>query len=384
MRRLIPAVALFLALAVSPAAGAERAMVRGTVLLGKTSSPAGGAEVTLIGARSNGTGRFYEESITADDRGRFSFAQVPAEQGAQFALEARYDGGLFVFDTMRLKTGVVEQAELRVFQTTSDPEVITVTRDHIFVAHDEQGAGVLESLTVVNNSERAYVGRGRSLGEGSSQTTLGIALPDQAIGGRVDLVDTTINRLYAESADFGFAATVAIPPGETKITFAYPAPGSGGSYDLSRRALYPIEEVSVFATEPLEITEDRLAYEGVEEISGVRYRKWSSREPFDAGDLIAIRAVAEGSSSSNLWLGMGIALGIVVLALVLALTFRSPRRPAAGRPSPARPAPAELVEAIAELDLRHESGVLSDEQWSEQRARLKDQLIAAKQREPAS
>ena len=384
MRRLTVLVSVALVLAVSPAAAAPRAAVEGTVVLGRTTRPAAGAEVTLIGARSNGSGRFYEETVTADGRGRFSFEEIRLVEGAEFALEASYDGGLFVYDTMRLDASAPKKTELRVFETTSDPSVIRVTKDHVFLISDEDGAGVLESVTVVNESERAYIGRGRSLGQGSSETTLGFALPDQAVGGRVDLIDSTINRLYAEAADFGFAATVAIPPGETKVTFAYPVSGSGGTYDLSRRALYPIDEVSVFATEPLEITGERLTYQGIEEISDVRYREWSSTEAFDAGDLIPVLATAEGSSSSNLWLGVGIALGVVILALILAATLRSSRRPARrSQPAP-DPAPDALVSAIAALDLKHESGALSDEQWNQQRTELKEKLIAAKQREPAS
>ena len=382
MRRLSLLFVLASVVSASPVAAAKDARVEGTVVVGERA--ASGAKITLIGARTNGSGRFYEETQTSDDRGRFSFTDVPVERNAEYALEANYDDGLFVFDTFRLPGGATETTELQVYETTSDPSVIRVARDHVFLVQDEQGAGVLESVTVVNESESAYIGRGRALGADSSQTTLGFALPDEAVGGRIDLIDSTINRLYAQPADFGFAATVAIPPGETKVTFAYPATGSGGTYDLSRRALYPIDEFSVFATEPLDVTGERLSPAGAEEISGVRYRRWSSSEGFDAGDLVPILAVAEGEASSNLWLGLGVGLGVVILGLILATTLRAQRSPAASRTqaSPQR-APDELVSAIAELDLKHESGGLSDEQWDAERSRLKQELVAAREREPA-
>lgn len=384
MRRLTFLSGVALILAAPPVAAAETASLEGTVVLGATERPAAGAEVTLIGARVDGSGRFYEETVTTDDRGRYSFDNVRVVPEAEYALEATYDDGLFVFDTMRLKTGTTETAELRVFETTTDPSVITVTRDYVFLVQDQEDVSAFESVTVVNESGRAYIGRGKALGNESSEATLGFALPDEALGSRVNLIDSTINRLYAEPTDFGFAATVAIPPGETDVTFAYPATGSGGSYDVSRRALYPIEEFSVFATRPLEVTGDRLSPQGTEEISGVRYRVWASTEGFDAGDLIPVLAVAEGSSASNLWLGLGIGLGVVIIAAILAMAFRSRRRPAPrkAQPEPQR-APEELVSAIAEIDLKHESGALSDKQWEAKRTELKDQLIAARQREPA-
>ena len=384
MRRLTFLFALLFLLTAAPAAGAKNATVAGTVVLGSARTPVAGTKVTLVGARTDGSGLFFEETETSDRRGRFTFDEVPVKRDAEYALEANYDRGLFVFDTFTLKSGVTEEEELRVYETTADPSVITIAHDQVFLVQNEQGASVFESVTVVNGSERAYIGRGRSLGDESSQTTLGFALPDDAIGGRVDLIDSTINRLYAEPAEFGFAATVAIPPGETDVTFAYPPTGSAGSYDLSRRALYPIDDFSVFATEPFAITGERLSPQGVEEIGGVRYQKWTSGDGFDAGDLVPILAVAEGSTSSNLWLGLGIGLGVVVLAAIVATTLRS-KRPRVARRSkaPSKPERDELIAAIAELDLEHEAGALNDEQWNERRTRLKEQLVAAKPREPA-
>lgn len=387
MRRLITLVGVVLALSTTtPAmAAAEPAVVRGSLVTGDDGSPAEGAKITLIGARLDGSGRFFTDTVESDQSGRFEFARVPVREASQFALEATFDGGLFVFDTFRLRPGATESFDLEVWPTTSNASVIEIERDHLFLAQDEQGAGVLESVTVVNRSQRAYIGRGGALGGGASTHTLGFALPDAAVGERVDLIDSTLNRLYADAADFGFAATVAIPPGETTVTFAYPAPGSGGRYDLSRRALYPTKEIAVFVTEPLELNGDVLAYDGVEEVAEDSYRKWSSRDPFDAGDLVPILAVAEGSSMANLWMGLGAGLGLLVLVTIVAAARR---RPAPSKPPrPAAPPPPirdELISAIAELDLQHESGALSEDEWNARRAALKDQLVAARQRKPTS
>ena len=389
MRRLTTAVGVALIVAASPhasASPARNAVIEGRVFLGDGSRPAAAAKVTLLGARVDGSGRFYEKTADVDRRGRYSFDGVPAGRGVEFALEASYDGGLFVGDTVRIDNGQTRTVDLRVWETTSNPEAISITSDHIFVAHDEDGAGAVESVEVINDSRRAYIGRGGALsarGSGSSPT-LGFALPSAAVGGRIDLLDSSLNRLYAMEADFGFAATVAIPPGETTVTFAYPAPGSGGTYDLTRRALYPIDELSVFATDPLEVEAAGLTYRGVEEVGGTRYREWSSSDGFDAGDAITVRAVAQGSSSSNLWLGLGIGLGVIILLTILALGLRSPKRTTvAARPRPI-PASQDLVSAIATLDLEHESGALTDAEWTEERSRLKAELRAAKEREPAS
>lgn len=386
MRRLTLYIAatFLLAAFATPAAAAEKnATISGTILHGDSNRPVGGARVTIIGANSDGSGRVFERSMPSARNGGFSFDTVPTDPGVEFALEASYDGGLFVGESLQLDESARATVDLQVWETTADPEVISLEKDHLFVAHGTDGAGVLESVTIINDSDLAYIGRGSVMGDGGAgpYPTLGFALPTQSLGRRVDLIDSSLNRLYAVDADFGWAATVAIPPGETTVTFAYPAVGSGGSYDLTRRALYPIDEFSVFVTEPLEVDSGRLAFEGNQDVGGDRYREWTSTGSFDSGDVIPILAIAEGSSSSVLWIGIGIGL-VLILTLVIASVARRRPAPVKAAASTSSHEDNDLVTAIAELDLRHESGQLSDQQWSEARARLKTKLVESKQKAP--
>lgn len=389
MRRLTVVAAALVAVATAgtPAQGRANTMISGTVVHGKTGTPVAQAKVRVIGARVDGSGRVFEEAMPSGRDGSYGF-NVPGRNGLEFAIEATYDGGLFVGDSVRVEKGSGKTVDLEVWDTTSDPSVITVTGDQMVIAQDESNTGVLELVAVQNESDRAYIGRGESMGAASDEQspTLGFSLPTQAIGQPIELIDSSLNRLYAVDASFGFAATVAIPPGETNATFRYLVAGEGGRYDLTKRALYPTENVSVLATEPLEIDSDRLQDEGTEKIGEDNYRKWSSTNPFDAGDAIPVLAVAEGSASSSLWVGILVGLGIM---LVLAAVGIAMRKPAAPAPKVKRvqlkpKSSPDLVLAIAELDLKHDAGELTDQEWSEQRARLKSRLIDAKQREPAS
>jgi hypothetical protein len=388
MRRVLALGVALLVVAAPPALAARKktATVDGRVTLGSSNEPVRGAEVTLLGARLDGTGEVVEKTVSSDAGGRFEF-EVPKREGIEFALEARYDGGTFVGASFPIKGGGVT-SNLEVWKTTSDSGVITIERDHMFVAHDEQGAGVLESITVRNDSDEAYTGRGRALGaeQSDESPTLGFALPTQSVGQRVDLIDSSLNRLYAIDASFGFAATVAIPPGETTVTFAFPASGDAGNFDLTRRTLYPTEELSVFVTDPLEVEAGRLSPDGTRDVSGESYRVWTSTNEFDAGDVVSLLVIAEGNTSSNLWLGLGVGLGVIVLLIALGvwLRSRSRRRAPVARataPKPAMPADDDLVAAIAALDLEHESGDLSEDEWRERRVELKNRLVASKERE---
>ncbi|MDQ4095756.1 MAG: hypothetical protein M3174_06115 [Actinomycetota bacterium] len=392
MRRLAAvAAALFVVTGAHPAVAQRTAIIHGRVILGTTDDGVGGARVTLLRARLDGSGSVTERQDVTDDDGRFAFS-VSKREGVEYALEVRYDGGLFVGASFPAKgAGVASNVE--VWPTTSDPSVITVSNDRMLVAHNADGASVVQHVVVENNSQRAYIGRGRALGadDSGSGPTLGFGLPTQAAGARVDLIDSNLNRLYATETDFGFAATVAIPPGETTVTFSYPAEGTGGSFDLSRRMLYPTEEVSVLVSEPLDLEAGRLSYDGVDEVGGEPYRVWNSDRPFDAGDVVSILAIARGEASSDLWLGLGVGLGAIVLLSAAGVWWTSRRRRERAERSTTRanrtqdrPADEDLVAAIAALDLERESGALSEEQWHAKRSALKEKLLADKQRETTS
>ena len=367
-------------------------VVRGRVVHGGTGRPVDGATVRLLSALPDGSGRRQEEVVTKSN-GAFAFENLRRGRQRQYALEAVYDDGLFVDESFEL--GKDERVEdITVWDTTSDPSVITVVRDEIFIpdAGDENGAGVIEAVTVENSGDEAYIGRGQTLGgeTGPGAPTLGFSVPTQAIGKRIDIVSSDLDRLYASDAGFGFVATVAIPP-QREITtiFTYGIEQSTGTFDVSKRVLYPTEELSVYAGDPLEVSSNRLDAAGDETIEGQRYSKWTSTGGFDAGDLVSISVIAEGSSSPGFVWGLAGALGVIVLGTAVGLLMRRDRtnemRTGQEKRAPAARSEAasrqEILVEIAELDLRHQSGDVSDEEYAIKRAELKKKVVGSRKPE---
>lgn len=379
MRRLI-AILTSLVVVAPPSLAGPGTTITGRIVHQTRTADLKGLEVTLLGARPDGSNR-VEETTSAFSNGRFVFRGVPADPDFRYTVETLYRGGLFVGGNVEVEAGQRQPVELRVWDTTSDPSILSVARDHIFVVQNEGDTGILESVTISNSSTKAYIGRGAAIAGSVEQPTqtLGFALPPQALGERVDIVSSDINRLYATEADFGFAATVAIPPGETNTIFGYGVDQSGGTYDISRRALYSTEEFSVFAADPLRVESNRLVYDDEVNVRGDRYKKWSSPVPLQAGDIIPLSVVAEGGSSPGLTVGLALLLGGLVAAIAVALLVRS-RRSRRATPRESRE-PDDVLVAIAELDLQHESGSISEQEWSQRRRALKTKL---KEREPTS
>jgi hypothetical protein len=254
---------------------------------------------------------------------------------------------------------------MRVWDTTSDPAAILVKRDDLFVVANETSVGVIEAVTVTNQSDRAYIGRGAALaGDDASGASVAFALPAGAVD--LSLYESDLDIPEVVEVDQGFAATVAFPPGDTRTTFSYRLPGGGGSFDLSRPALYETLELSVYAAPPLEIRSNRLDARGDVTIDGRRYERWSATEPLDAGDPLQTLAIAEASPP---FLAIALSAAAVLLIVLAAiLVARRKKRDTEPRDR------ARLLEEVARLDIDYEAGDIDHRNWDDRRTTLLGQL----------
>lgn len=373
--------------------------LRGKVVDATEGEPRAGVAVTLIGARPDGTDRTTEK-VETDPRGRYRFEGLTP--GRIYAVQATFDGGLFAGSPIRMPTAAegapVVDSTLRVWATTSNPAVIEVTRNALFLSPSDDDLGVIESVVVTNSSPRAYIGRAGGMGgrgDPGATPTLGFSLPARADPSTVVLVDSSWDGPPPVATDFGFGATVAIPPGETSTTFSYRITGSGGVFDASRTVLYPTSELVAHAAPPLGIEGNRFVSDGSVRVAGRTYRRWTSTDRIEAGNVVQIAATARAGIDVRL-LGAGIAAGLVVLvaAGMLLRRRRSPRTPASDPPvvppattgrgisPPAVTTTAvaggtsrkDVIAAIASLDLEHDAGRLGDEEWLRKRDVLKRRL----------
>jgi hypothetical protein len=355
-------------------AQAATGTIRGRVLDGRTDRPKSGVTVVLSGARGDGTGRI-KKTTTTDASGRYRFVGLPATKDRVYALDARFRDGLFAGGVVSLtRARLVFDTTLRVWPTTDDPQTILIEDNNLFASPGEGGLDVLESVKVVNTGKSAYIGRGD--GSGPERPSLGFALPPGAEDGGVQITSSDLDVPQLMRTEYGFAITAAVPPGNYLITFAYRVPGSSGSYDLSRTALYPVLNTAIHATEPLEINGPRLEPKGEVTIRGERYRRWATTESLDPGDALQVGAVAQANGTPGLTIGL---VGAGLLGVTLLLFAFARRRPVAtpGRTVATHPSAEtreHVISLIAALDLRHRAGDVPDDEYARKRAELKDLL----------
>lgn len=364
------------------ARAADRGVIAGVVRHGATNDPVPGVTIKLSrGSRQDD--RVQTQITKTDGRGRFRFDDLQTGQRHVYALDAEYDDGVFAGGALTLpdRTGPapVIETTLRVWETTSDPSAIVVRRDDLFLLPGEGStASVIQTITAVNQSERAYIGRAARAGRRAS---FGFALPAGASGG-VSVLRADLDIPEIVETSFGFAATVAVPPGEHKITVGYRIEGAGGSFDLSRPALYPLLEATVFAPPEYRVAANRFEETSEEMVDGTRYVRYSTTEAVEAGDALQVVATADASGSAPLAIGGAAALAAVLLLGGTAFlrgrgrASRGPRNsgPATGSIAREGGDRHETLVEIARLDDSFRAGDIDEQTWRTRRAELKDRL----------
>jgi hypothetical protein len=391
-----------------PAIAADSGQIVGRVVDGNTQKPRAGVKVTL--SRASTDGKETATSVLTDKRGRYSFDNLVTGTDYVYAIDAEFDGGLFAGSALQLPDDTekkpVVRSTLRVWKTTTDPNVIQLARDDLFIGTRDAALGVIEAVTVANTSQQAYIGRGREKGGDRFTPSVAFSLPpttvkDENGGPGVQLVLSDIDVPILLPSEFGVAANVAIPPGKHKLTFSYMVAGDSGSFDLTRNVLYPVIDFSVYATDPLDVRSNRLADNGDVSIGDKEYARYSSTEALDAGDPLQILAVAE-AGTPGLLIGVPVVAGLIAAVLLLfrfvgrnkapRVKQRAARRTAEvsvtevpeaeGIAAPVleeqdaspRPAREDVLVTIAKLDVDYEKGAVDEATWREQRARLKGEL----------
>lgn len=368
-------------LAPLPGRAANTGDIEGVVLHGVTEKPMENVLVTLTTGTADDAPA--TETTTTDADGRYEFRDLPAGEDRYYALDARYEGGVFSGGAISIPDDTEEKpvfdTTLRVWDTITDPDAIVINRHSVFLVQNDRGSiSVIESVTITNISDDAYIGRAPVADRSAEEDvpSLGFALPGKAIGKEVSVVDSDLNLPQLLRTEYGFAATTAIPPGEHAVTFSYPLEGVAASYDISRRMLYPTLRFSIYAADPLTVTSNRLEQDDDAEVGGRSYRHYTTEDTLEAADSVQAVALADAGLPAGLMAGMAGALALVIA--LGAYPFLRRRKKAAEPDAPQEPAVDrrdELLKEIAALDIAHEQGDIERAEWSARRAELKNEIV---------
>ena len=363
-----------------------------------------GLEVLLEGFVDFSPVVAFTATLTAE--GDFSFANLATDPSVVYFASVTLEGISYSSPILMYGEGTDSlETTVNVYEPTDDESGITLERAHWIVDSQPGALIVAQIYAYSNNLDRAFIGQTR---EGLDiPVTVAIPVPPAAVeitfdngelGGRFQQVGHTIYD----------TAPVVPGAGTRQVIVRYALPYKGTSAEFSGAVPYPAKSLNLLISElpGMQVAVTGLESLGPQDIQGQAYQMWQSenitpdqRVSAQFSDLLAAgdidpraQAGATGASGASGSQNTGSSArvpqlegwtpwalgGVLLLGLVgiIAWAWRARLAESADDPKALmRRQRAELIQRIAKLDDLHAVGEVSDDNWQQQRARLKAELL---------
>lgn len=363
-------------------------VVTGQITMGTPSSSrsTSGFSVTLLLLEDNTpTGT---KEATADAEGRFYFDQLPTEPGLSYVVGVDYEGFSYYSDINTFDESATElNLSVTIYETTTGASGIQIERLHLILEFEQDTIFVGELYFFSNLADRTYVG---TENEEGLQEVLHFTVPSVAQALTVE--GGELESRYFRT-DTGFFDTQPLPPGQglQQIVFRYAIPYNSPRLRLIRELLYPVANVNVLvADQGVSVSSPGLTQEGTRGSGGNTYLNLVGTD-FAADDNLEVtldnlplaQTVSTAATNSSTTLIIGLALGVILIvgSVVYALT-RQKRPPHSPAPAVARASDADLqaekdrlIQSIAALDDAFDASELEEQDYHQQREKLKEALL---------
>ncbi len=301
------------------------------------------------------------------------FSDLPVQPDYFYQPEVIYEGAKFFaapaqFTETRAITGV-----LPVYEVTTDPSVIRISELHFFVQSVRDGFITMVEFYLFDNiSERAYISQA---GDAQQTRSVRVSLPAEATNLRFD--GPGLGERFVRVGD-DIYDTDAVGPGvrSSSITLIYDLPYRGGRV-LERPVYYDVARWDVLMPES-ELRVEGLVDRGTQQMSSGAIRLF---EPaalnVAAGGVVRFELAGQPRGAPTPGEdGRAVGAGLIALAAALALGYLLMwRARRATRDELALAGQRQrLLEAIAQLDQRHEAGQIKESAYRKRRAELKARL----------
>ena len=359
--------------------------INGRVVNGTPNSPIPqDLEVVLHRVR----GETYEgdQRARAGADGGFSFTELDTSADLAYYVVVTYLSVPYSSAALRFTPDKsTKEVEIKVYETTETDPGFRVSLSAVVVGGAEPASRMLhifEVVTLLNPGNRTYVPN--SSGPAGPVALVRFSLPP----GATELqLGANINPEDVIQVNLGFAITSPFAPGPNELHFSYQVPYEGGQYRFERTAPYPVETLRILVPQNMSLLEGTGFGRGDNVSMGSeQYSAWQ-RQGLAAREQIAFRldglpqgSLLDASPISKaprevVFGGLG-----VVLALVLvggyALRRRSTPEPGEDDDAAFDEDVAEELDLLAELDARFAAGEIPQQEYEEERARVKATLMA--------
>ncbi len=347
-------------------------------------------------------------SATIGAGGSFEFKNLPVDEGFYFLAETehrsiRYTSPILAFsgpDFIEDRIGPERiDTSLPVFEPTSDPTGILVSRANWIIEHDPGRLLIGQLFTFDNRGDRTFIGIEDDLFD--VPVTLVIPLPESAQ--EVEIQDGLIGESYRLRQQILYDTRPVLPgDGSRQVFVRYRLSYADESAGISFPVPYETELLNVLVADlpglevDLSLEGELREPAGQETIQGVLFRRWSAPVSSSSPVQLSLRGligaggrdprqdrepqlnrelqVAAPPLDVRVPLVFGSVVALVLLAS-LALFFQRERAKSPKTPERMAARRGELIDKIARLDDLHALGELDERAWQKKRASLKRELI---------
>ncbi|HEX7072351.1 MAG TPA: hypothetical protein VF190_16170 [Rhodothermales bacterium] len=277
-------------------------------------------------------------------------------------------------------------ADITVYETTTDPGVISVVSRGIVIAAANRETGNLELFEILsldNTSDRAYIGQ--------DGTVLRVPLPE----GATQIIPQPGFDFGEPRVDEGALITTGpVAPGSHDVMYAYLVPYTGSQAVLNIGSAMPTDSLSVLVQEDtFKISSPSLQDAGTADISGSKYHVLSTQQPV-VGDVVAVtvsglpKPGASDSSRGPLYAALAASVGLLAAGGLVFQTIRRRRDADASPAAEAEPDGSdalederlELAAELNRLDDERAAGRIDEETYQQERGEILEELRAISQR----
>jgi hypothetical protein len=364
-------------------ASAIAAPTDGTVtgqLLNKTTGggSTAGTSVMLVTFGRKEQAPLGQQTIQADDSGRYTFNGVDRDPNNVYLTVARFQNVNYPSDTpFQLTDQATTQADITVYDATTTDEAIQLESLNLLVMGADKGiVQCMEMGALINNSDRTFVTPDPQ--DQQLANAVKFALPKGALGVQMQ---TGFSDQDVIPGVGGIQVTSPIPPGRHQFAMSFQLPYSGSNVDVSMQVPYPTSSYSMYLPNAgISLQGSPLQSGGPTQLGGQTYSLFTASNVAKStmiGGQLAGLGGASGIPTNQLAL---ISLGVVLFVIGGGVLLFGGRLRHAAPVEHGRPAVdneqerLELVVRMAALDERFAAGEVSQADYDTERDRGKQRL----------
>ncbi len=343
-----------------------------TVVNGTTGLPMAGHEVALLN-RSNLEGPEQTLArVVTDDAGRYEFTGLAAD-GSHYVVATRYLEVPYLTGHIPLVPGAGRiDTLLQVFDITTEETALVHSAVHLVIDAAPEILNVTEIIVVENRGILTFAPPpGVGLG-------LVYNLPAAAFG-----LQPMMEGL--QHTERGLLFSAPIPPGVSRIVYAYNVDRASIDHRFNRQMDYDVERVQVLVSPSSQtVTATNLTNDGVQQIANDEYLLLSNRVGVDRGMSVEVafpRVLAWQDVMK--WGMLGFVVLIVAAGLVVGIRVKPDQPdepPALSDLSPEDERKyAAIIQGLAALDDQFAEGGLDPDAYRTRRAGLKERALRLRQ-----